>query len=133
MKLKRKKRNFFIPLSSMSDVAFLLLIFIMLATLINYRREVKIDYPEARAVLRTSADKNLEVWVDREGAIYLDGERADIFALEEKIFDLYRIAPDTRVHIIADRSTPYENIDAVLEVLQFLQYRLVSFVVKSSE
>ena len=117
----------------MSDVAFLLLIFIMLVALINYRKEVKIEYPEANTALRTSAEKNLEVWIDREGAIYLDGDAADLQALEHKIADLYRNAPDTRVHIIADRATAYEKINSVLEVLQILQYRVVSFVVKNAE
>jgi biopolymer transport protein ExbD len=117
----------------MSDVAFLLLIFIMLVALINYRREVKIEYPEAQTALRTSAEKNLEVWVDRSGALYLDGEAADRSALERKIAELYIEAPDTRVHIIADRNTPYEKINSVLEVLQILQYRVVSFVVKNAE
>jgi len=37
------------------------------------------------------------------------------------------------VHIIADRNTPYEKINAALEVLQILQYRVVSFVVKNAE
>jgi len=134
MKLKRDKgSNFNIPLSSMSDVAFLLLIFIMLVALINYRKEVKIEYPEAKTVLRTTAEKNLEVWVDRDGGVYLDGDAADLLALEHKIAELYRSAPDTRVHIIADRHTPYEKINAVLEILQILQYRVVSFVVKSDE
>jgi biopolymer transport protein ExbD len=134
MKLKRdKSKNFYIPLNSMSDVAFLLLIFIMLVALINYRKEVKIEYPEAQTVLRTSEEKNLEIWVDKEGGIYLDGYEADIPALEQTIADLYRGAPDTRVHIIADRNTPYEKINAVLEVLQILQYRVVSFVVKNVE
>jgi biopolymer transport protein ExbD len=134
MKLKRKKGGaFFIPLNSMSDVAFLLLIFIMLVALINYRREVKIEYPEARTALRTSAEKNLEVWVDRSGGLYLDGEAAGLPALEQKIAQLYIEAPDTRVHIIADRNTPYEKINSVLEVLQILQYRVVSFVVKNAE
>ena len=134
MKLNRSRgRNFFIPLNSMSDVAFLLLIFIMLVALINYRKEVKIEYPEAKTALRTSAEKNLEVWIDVEGGIYLDGDPADIPALERTIDDLYRNAPDTRVHIIADRGTPYEKINAALEVLQILQYRVVSFVVKNDE
>jgi len=115
----------------MSDVAFLLLIFIMLVALINYRKEVKIEYPEAKTALRTTAEKNLEVWVDKEGAIYLDGDPADYPALELKISDLYRNAPDTRVHIIADRSTPYEKINSILEIFQILQYRVVSFVVKN--
>ena len=134
MKLKRDKGNSFnIPLSSMSDVAFLLLIFIMLVALINYRKEVKIEYPEAKTVLRTTAEKNLEVWVDRDGGVYLDGDVSDLLALENKIADLYRSAPDTRVHIIADRNTPYEKINTALEILQILQYRVVSFVVKSNE
>jgi len=133
MNLKRKKKTFFIPLNSMSDVAFLLLIFIMIVALINYRKEVKIEYPEANTALRTSAEKNLEVWVDSEGEIYLDGDPADYQALERKIAELYVSAPDTRVHIIADRSTPYEKINSVLEVFQLLQYRVVSFVVKNNE
>ena len=133
MNLKRKKKTFFIPLNSMSDVAFLLLIFIMIVALINYRKEVKIEYPEANTALRTSAEKNLEVWIDREGEIYLDGDPANYTALESKIADLYISAPDTRVHIIADRSTPYEKINSVLEVFQLLQYRVVSFVVKNNE
>ena len=133
MKLKRRKKSFYIPLNSMSDVAFLLLIFIMLVALINYRKEVKIEYPEARTALRTSAEKNLEVWVDKDGGIYLDGEASDFSMLEYKIADLYRTAPDTRVHIIADRYTPYEKINSILEVFQLLQYRVVSFVVKNNE
>jgi len=134
MKLNRgKNKNFYIPLNSMSDVAFLLLIFIMLVALINYRKEVKIEYPNAKTALRTSEEKNLEVWIDREGGIYLDGDDADLLALERKIAELYRGAPDTRVHIIADRNTPYEKINAALEVLQVLQYRVVSFVVKNAE
>jgi len=133
MKLRRRKKGFVIPLNSMSDVAFLLLIFIMIVALINYRKEVKIEYPEAKTVLRTSAEKNLEVWIDRTGGIYLDGEAADLYALEAKIAQLYTSAPDTRVHIIADRNTPYEKINNALEVLQVLQYRVVSFVVKSNE
>jgi biopolymer transport protein ExbD len=117
----------------MSDVAFLLLIFIMLVALINYRKEVKIEYPEANTALRVSDEKNLEVWIDTEGRLYLDGEHADYLALERKIADLYINAPDTRVHILADRNTPYEKINSVLEVLQILQYRVVSFVVKNNE
>jgi len=133
MNLKRSKSFVNVPLFSTSDIAFLLLIFIMLVSLINYRKEVKIDYPEARAALRATAEKNLEIWIDVEGSIYIDAEPADFLSLERKIAELYVTAPDTRVHIIADRNTPYEKINSVLEVLQILQYRVVSFVVKTNE
>ena len=133
MNLERKRKFVSVPLFSTSDIAFLLLIFIMLVSLINYRKEVKIDYPEARTALRTSAEKNLEIWVNLEGNIFIDGDPADKTALERKIAEIYINAPDTRVHIIADRNTHYENINNVLEVLQLLQYRVVSFVVKNNE
>jgi biopolymer transport protein ExbD len=133
MKLKRKSKIISVPLFSTSDIAFLLLIFIMLVSLINYRQEVNIDFPEAAMALRTTAEKNLEVWIDIEGAIYLDGIPSDHQELERKITDLYVTAPDTRVHIIADRNVPYEKINSVLEILQVLQYRVVSFVVKTNE
>jgi len=133
MNLRRRKTVASVPLFSTSDIAFLLLIFIMLVSLINYRKEVKIEYPEAKTALRATADKNLEVWINIEGNIFLDAEPSDFLALERKIADLYVHAPDTRVHIIADKNTPYEKINNVLEVLQLLQYRVVSFVVKTNE
>jgi biopolymer transport protein ExbD len=128
---RREKKKFSIPLNSMSDVAFLLLIFIMLVSLINYRREVKIEYPEAEMAKKTSAEKNLEIWIDREGAVYLDGIPANIRTVENTLADTYRNSPDTRLHIIADRNTPFEKIQGVLSILQLLQYRVVSFVVRN--
>jgi biopolymer transport protein ExbD len=119
-------------MNAMSDVSFLLLIFIMLVALINYRREVKIEYPEAlpENAKKMSAEKNMELWIDGSGALYLDGILCDITVIEDAIADLYLNAPDTRVHIIADRNVPFEKVNAALAILQLLQYRVVSLVVK---
>ena len=132
MKFAKKKSDFAIPMNAMSDVSFLLLIFIMLVALINYRKEVKIDYPEAQPenAKKTSAEKNMELWIDLDGATYLDGTLSDTQTIEDAVIDLYLNAPDTRVHIIADRNVPFEKVNAVLSTLQLLQYRVVSLVVK---
>ena len=131
MKLRRNRKAFFVPVFSMSDVAFLLLIFIMLVSLINYRTEVRIQYPEAETAKRVSVDKNLEIWVDLNGKLYLNGNPSNLALIERGIVEAYQTAPDTRVHIIADRDTPFSNVHAVLNILQLLQYRTVSFVVKN--
>ena len=134
MRLKRSRGlGFHVPISATSDIAFLLLIFIMLVALISYRQEVAIDYAEAETVLKTDANLNLEIWIDRDGAVYLDGFPANLEEVADAVADLYVSAPDTRVHVIADRNTRYANVNAVLEVLQVLQYRTVSFVVRSVE
>lgn len=133
MNIKNRNRKIpFVPVNAMSDVAFLLLIFIMLVSLINYRKEVKIEYPEAKEARKTSEAKNMEIWIDNIGGIYLDGVRCDTAAVEYAVADMYREAPDTRVHIIADKNTPFEYIDGVLKILQLLEHRIVSFVVKDA-
>ena len=131
MKIKRSRKKYFVPLFSTSDIAFLLLIFIMLVSLMNYRKEVKIQYAEAESAKKTSLEKNLEIWVDREGNLYLNGDHCGIETIEAGIIDAYTKAPDTRVHIIADRDTQFANVHRVLEILQILQYRVVSLVVKA--
>jgi biopolymer transport protein ExbD len=104
----------------------------MLVSLINYRKEVKIEYPEALATKKTSAEKNMEIWIDHLGGIYLDGVPTNAAIIENAIVDMYRNAPDTRVHIIADKNTPFENVESVLKILQLLEHRVVSFVVKDA-
>lgn len=130
MNIKRVRKRFIVPLNSMSDVAFLLLIFIMLVSLINYRKEVKIEYPEAETAKKTSAENNLEVWVDKQGILYLNGDRSDLKTIEDGIIEAYQKTPDTRVHIIADKNAHFEQVSRVIQILQILQYRVVSFVAK---
>ncbi|MCL2374459.1 MAG: biopolymer transporter ExbD [Treponema sp.] len=131
MKIKRRRQISFIPLYSMSDLAFLLLIFIMLVSLIHYRLDPPIQHAQAHTARRVSAERNLEIWVDRHGGFYLEGRLSALGAIEQGIAQAYRLSPDTRLHIIADRDTPFENVHKVLEILQYLQYPLVSFVVRN--
>ncbi|MCL1991430.1 MAG: biopolymer transporter ExbD [Spirochaetes bacterium] len=128
-----EKKPFAIPMNSMSDIAFLLLIFIMLVALINYRLEVPVDFAQARSALVTDAGRNLEVWVERGGSVHLDGSPASLAALQERVARLYAEEPDTRVHIIADRYTPYLYVSAVLEILQLYRHGAVSLVVQNVE
>jgi biopolymer transport protein ExbD len=131
VKLTRKKRSYpQVPISAMSDIGFLLLIFIMLVSLINYRHEIKIDYPEGKEAKKTQAAHNFEIWVDAEGAVYYEGKSLDADELERLLVDTYTAHPDERIHVIADRGTPYRNVERVMGILQLLQHRVVSLVVK---
>lgn len=128
--LKRKRRNSSVPISAMSDVSFILLIFIMLLALINDRKEVKIEYPEARVVEKTEAEDNLEIWVDNNGLIWIDGNSINLETVEGIIIQSISDKPSIRIHIIADKDTPYMYVNEVVSILQLLQHRVVSLVAK---
>jgi biopolymer transport protein ExbD len=134
MKIKKKsRRQPLIPINAMSDIAFLLLIFIMLLSLMNYRREIKIEYPESKYQEITQVEKNFEIWVDKQGNVYYKDRITDLITLEGLIVDAIIKNPDVRIHIIADKNTEYKNVDKVINILKLLQHRVVSLVVKDNE
>lgn len=134
MKIKRRKRIApIVPINSMSDIAFLLLIFIMLISLINYRKEVKIDYPEAEYQEVTQSEKNIEIWIDINGNYFYNGHQSSIKNVEGELAQEIAEKPSVRVHVLADRNTPYKNVNEIVEILKLLQHRTVSFVVKGAE
>jgi biopolymer transport protein ExbD len=133
VKLRRERTNPLVPMNAMSDVAFLLLIFIMLASFANFRREVKIEYPEAESAAELGAEKKLEIWIDRGGAFYLDGIPAELAAIENILGEAYRRAPETAVHVIADKNTPYAKVNQIVEMLKLLEYRAVMFAAGDDE
>lgn len=129
-KIERRKRKASIATASMSDIGFLLLIFIMLISLINQRHEEKIEYSEAKILEKTQEEKNLEIWIKKDGEIFVEGNQISPESLELMIAGKIAEEPTARIHIIADKNTPYKFINDVVNVLQLLQHRVVSFVVK---
>ncbi|HAC32781.1 MAG TPA: biopolymer transporter ExbD [Treponema sp.] len=131
--IKKKRRNPSITTSSMSDIGFLLLIFIMLISLMNQRYEEKIEYSESFVTERTQADSNFEIWIQKNGIISAEGEVLDMPGLENAIVRAVTANPGVRIHIIADKDTPYKYVNAAVSVLQTLQHRVVSFVVQEAQ
>lgn len=125
---RRPRRKPLVPINAMSDIAFLLLIFIMLISLINYRSEIPIEYPEANTIELTHADKNLEIWVTVDGGIFIKGQAVGLREIEAAIVEAVTTDPTTRIHLLADRRTPYRHVAEVIGVLQLLQHRVVSLV-----
>lgn len=133
MQLKRRRSRPVIPMSSMSDIGFLLLIFIMLISLINQRHEVKIEYSEAKKLEQTQETENLEIWVEKNGRMSVNGSFVNERELEGIIAETLSLKPGTRVHLIADRATPYKFVNDAVSILQRLQHRVVSFVVEEEK
>ncbi|HNQ97886.1 MAG TPA: biopolymer transporter ExbD, partial [Treponemataceae bacterium] len=86
--------------------------------------------PEGKLLEKTQETDNLEIWIERNGNISVDGFVVTVEELEKKIAGTIAENPSTRVHILADRNTPYRYVNATVTILQRLQHRVVSFVVK---
>jgi biopolymer transport protein ExbD len=105
----------------------------MLVSIINYRKEIKIDYAIAKSQERTQSEKNFEVWVNKDGAIFYDGKNIDMQELQKTVEEKYFKIPDIRFHIIADKSTHYKYINNIVELFKQFQINAVSLVVKEKK
>lgn len=127
MKLGRKRKNMGgIPTSSMSDVAFLLLVFFLSTTKFDIKKGLGIVLPPASA----NADKKVKlkdenitkVLINQEGEILLktkdSEEKISMAKLKPRIRHLVKSNPDMVISLKTDRKSKYKYMVMVLDRLQ---------------
>ena len=133
MKLRRKKPHSLLPLFSAPDIAFLLLIFIMLVSLINYRIDpVSLQYPIAETGRRIEGERMQEIWIDIEGNYYLNGIPVNMDILEKNLEDL-NYNGQNETYLIADRDTYYEKIHDVILILMQHNHRNLTLAIRQGQ
>lgn len=120
---KRKKRDLGgIPTASMSDVAFLLLIFFLTTTKFDIKQGLGLvlpppSDPTAQRV-RVQEDNIARVWINREGRVALDEEEVTLPNLESTIRRRVTENPDLVISLRTDRRSRYFHMVDVLDRLR---------------
>jgi biopolymer transport protein ExbD len=109
-----------IPDSSMADIAFLLLIFFMVTTVFRTDTDRDIEWPAAEATQKIDekAKNILNIWVQRDGSIYMNDQPFSMTQVSEFVGPLYA-STDRRlvISIRGDREVPYRTIDQLQKEL----------------
>lgn len=125
--LRRKRKDMGgIPTASMSDVAFLLLVFFLSTTKFDIKKGLGLNLPAAssEATTRVRLDpKNItKVWIDAEGAVTLatfeTEEQVTFNQLESKIRKIVSANPEMVISLKTDRRSKYQFMVQALDRLQ---------------
>lgn len=128
--LKRKsKAASEIPSSSLADMAFLLLIFFMVTTTFRKEEERDVVFPEAEATekLEEARKDVLHVFVEADGAIYINDVLYTTDQVSNVIAPMYAENTGMVVMLRSDRDVSYVQIDQILSELQAAGAVRVSF------
>ena len=101
----------------MADIAFLLLIFFMVSSVLEMEKEIPINLPQSRISV-SETKKYFNIWINGKGEIFFNGEKKTLQNLSS--FAKYKINgnPDLKALISGDRELAYEYINSILEVLK---------------
>ncbi|MCK4653079.1 MAG: biopolymer transporter ExbD [Candidatus Cloacimonetes bacterium] len=125
--LRRKRRDTGgIPTASMSDVAFLLLVFFLSTTKFDIKKGLGIVLPvasqEATKKVKLKEENITKVWIDKEGQItVISGgidEQVPMGELEKKIRKIVSQNPDMVISLKTDRKSKYQYMVMALDRLQ---------------
>jgi len=129
MKLQKKETNPEIPTSSMADIAFLLIVFFMLTTVISATKGIEHILPqqdqeqtdvverEDSVYIKVNADNTFDV--DRKGAKPI----SVVYELEEYLFPIVSRNYKKPIIIHVDPEARYESMIQVMDVLKQLEER----------
>lgn len=106
-----------IPLTSMADIAFILLIFFILTSTIDMDRSIPVNLPETET-LSGGSYKFFHVWINSSGDTYLRGEKKT----EDELIEFVRYRsidnPDVKGLIGADKGVSFSRINSIMELLR---------------
>lgn len=108
---EKKNRDLLIPTDSFSDIAFLLIIYFILATTLTRVRSITADLPSGEKTSQTQSDKTPIVNL-RGSEIFFNDKKLDVAALNERLAALKLGEQDASKRVImleSSRGTPYES------------------------
>lgn len=118
---RRKHRKVPVPIASMGDIAFLLIIFFMLLSEFAKDKDLVIELPDSAHVEKTEVVVAARVAIDANGTIYFDGEPVNSAKDVEwgvRALLTRTIADEQRhVQFKCDASLPKETFEPVLKAI----------------
>ena len=128
MAIRRRKIFANVPISSMADIAFLLLIFFMVTSVLKVDADLPLILPDAGG--EEIKEKDLQISIDRNRQFYFGNIAMDLDATVGKVQEQIQLNPGARVVINAHDNLPVDVLDQLFEKLKRIGATNIAIVPK---
>ena len=126
---KPKKRFDEINVVPFIDIMLVLLVMVLTtATFIN-QGVIPIELPEAKASKKEENTKELTIYVNSKGELFIDKEKVDLKTLESK---LSAIPKDQSVSLRSDKESKFQDFVSVMDILKRLNHEQLYIITKEN-
>lgn len=112
---EKKHRKVIINITSLIDVLFLLLIFLMISSTFVEQPGMKLELPEAKSAL-TEKIKDLVLQIDADGTLRLNDAIVEIETLEQAFKEMLPKLEEKSLVLKADKSVPHGTVVKVMDL-----------------
>jgi biopolymer transport protein ExbD len=113
----RPKRKVFLNITSLIDVLFLLLIFLMVSTTFLEQPGIKLELPEAQSAA-VMEQEEFTLFVDRDGKVFLNDSEIAIEDLEAKIKEKLPEMEKGAITLKADQEISHGFVVRLMDIMK---------------
>jgi biopolymer transport protein ExbD len=118
----------------MADIAFLLLVFFMVTSVLDSDPDLPINLPDVPGGEQLNKKiANLYLTADEKRTVYFNSVKMELNEAMSEIRAKISTTPDLKVLIHADQDLTYEELDSVFETLREIGALKVSLVTKTTQ
>ncbi len=123
---KKKKRDTEIPSSSMSDIAFLLLVFFLVVSTIDQDKGVQMVLPPTGGDLEINKKNITIVQINSEGKVLFDDEIVPLEQINVRTKNMITKNPKMIFSVQTDTKTKYQDYLSVIDQLKIADAKKIS-------
>ncbi|MHC4887165.1 MAG: ExbD/TolR family protein [Planctomycetota bacterium] len=108
------RRRLTINITSLIDVLFLLLIFVLVTAQFEDVGAIQVDLPKGKSRALPEQKKNVVLSITRKGEYYIDTRKVEPLDLRKEFETIAKRDKDTVLEVKGDASVPYEKVIAAV-------------------
>jgi biopolymer transport protein ExbD len=120
-----------IPVASMSDIAFLLLIFMLLSSILTPQPPLQIDPPQVANTAEVKEEQGARIYLQTTGLVSVNDVLGTLDNLETLLSNISD--PEEKIFLYADGICEYDKIDQVLALLKEKAFQHVTLICRETQ
>lgn len=116
----RRRAESIVDITPLIDIIFQLVLFFMVSTTFVTNPGFEVDLPRSSADTILRDKKEIEVWMTKEGAIFLDDQPQDWGSVVRRFTEAAKGDPNTLIILKADKEVSHGRVTAILGLARSL-------------
>jgi len=124
---KQPKRFDQINVIPFIDIMLVLLVMVLTTATFIKQGVIPVELPEAKASTKEELKKEVNIYVNSKGEMFLDKEKLDATELKKK---LSQISKDQTVVLRSDKESKFQDFVTVMDILKSLKHEQLYIITK---